>query len=72
MVSLKQIRHKKRGSQEQLSLASGLSVRTIQRIQAGGKVSTASLKCLTTTLEVEISKLEGTITVIDESIAFAI
>lgn len=66
-MNLKKFRHAKYWSQEELSLASGLSVRTIQRIEAGGTASKESLKCLSAALEVEISKLEEVVKVIDKT-----
>jgi len=54
---LKQLRISRLLSQEQLALMSGLSVRTIQRIESGQKPSIESLKCLASVLEVEISTL---------------
>jgi transcriptional regulator with XRE-family HTH domain len=51
------LRLKKGWSQQQLSEASGLSVRTIQRIEAGQPASTETLKSLAAVFEVEFSTL---------------
>jgi transcriptional regulator with XRE-family HTH domain len=51
---LKQLRLSRHLSQEQLAQMSGLSVRTIQRIESGHKASLESLKCLAAVLEVDI------------------
>jgi len=44
-------------SQEYLALHSGLSVRTIQRIEKGKRASLESLKCLAAVFETSVSKL---------------
>lgn len=54
---LKKLRYKRNWSQEQLAELSGLSVRTVQRIEGGGKASLESLKCLASVLEVDVSTL---------------
>lgn len=54
---LKQIRISRHLSQEQLAEMSGLSVRTIQRIESGRNASLESLKCLASALEIEVSTL---------------
>jgi len=55
---LKKIRHKLHLSQEQLSEKSGLSLRTIQRIESGHRVSYGTLRALATTINVDVDKLE--------------
>lgn len=45
-------------SQQQLANASGLSVRTIQRIEAGAPASVESLKALAAVFEVDFSTLQ--------------
>ena len=55
---LKQLRLSRHFSQEQLADMSGLSVRTIQRIESGQNASVESLKCLASALEVDISTLK--------------
>ena len=45
-------------SQEQLAEISGVSTRTIQRIERGGKASLESLKCLAAVFETEIPDLQ--------------
>lgn len=64
---LKQLRDKRKISQEQLALMAGLSVRTIQRIERGHKASFESLKSLASVLEVNISTLEQEIDMIDKT-----
>ena len=64
---LKQLREKRKFSQEQLALMAGLSVRTIQRIERGHKASLESLKSLASVLEVKMSTLEQEIDVIDKT-----
>jgi transcriptional regulator with XRE-family HTH domain len=54
---LKQLRLTRLLSQEQLAQMSGLSVRTIQRIESGHVPSVESLKCLASVLEVDVSTL---------------
>ncbi len=54
---LKQLRLSRLLSQEQLAQMSGLSVRTIQRIESGHTPSLESLKCLASVLEIEVSTL---------------
>ena len=54
---LKQLRLSRHLSQEQLAQMSGLSVRTIQRIESGNSPSLESLKCLASVLEVDVSTL---------------
>jgi transcriptional regulator with XRE-family HTH domain len=66
-VILKKIRERKKLSQEQLAIMSGLNVRTIQRIEAGNKASIESLKSIAAALEVNIKTLEQEITVIDKT-----
>ncbi len=44
-------------SQEQLSHMSGVSVRTIQRIERGAQATPETLKCLAAALEVDFSEL---------------
>lgn len=63
---IKKLRQRKNWSQEQLATMSGLSVRTIQRIESGNKASIESLKSLASVFEIDISKLTEEITVIDK------
>src|SRR5205814_6188705 len=50
---IQKLRLKRGWSQQQLADASGLSVRTIQRIENGAAASTESLKCLAAVFEVD-------------------
>lgn len=64
---LKKLREDKHLSQEQLATMSGLSIRTIQRIESGSRASVESLKSLASVLETSISTLEQEIIVIDKT-----
>jgi len=54
---IQKLRLKQGWSQQQLAEASGLSVRTIQRIEAGSPASIESLKCLAAVFEVDHATL---------------
>jgi transcriptional regulator with XRE-family HTH domain len=54
---VQKLRLKRGWSQQQLAEASGLSVRTIQRIEAGFPASTETLKSLAAVFEVDFSTL---------------
>ena len=56
-MSVQKLRLKHGWSQQQLADASGLSVRTVQRIEAGDPASTESLKSLAAVFEVDFSTL---------------
>lgn len=56
-MSVQKLRLKSGWSQQQLAEISGLSVRTIQRIEAGRPAGTESLKSLAAVFEVEFSTL---------------
>lgn len=66
---VQKLRLKRGWSQQQLAQASGLSTRTIQRIEAGYPASTESLKSLAAVFEVDFSTLnpEQTMTTTAES-----
>jgi transcriptional regulator with XRE-family HTH domain len=55
---IKKIRISKGWSQEQLSQFSGLSVRTIQRIERGHNAGLESLKCIAAAFDMDISRLQ--------------
>lgn len=55
---IRALRNKQGWSQEQLATASGLGLRTIQRIEAQGSISTESKVCLAATFDVELSELD--------------
>jgi len=63
---VKKLRAKKQWSQEHLALLSGLSVRTIQRVESGKSASVETLKALASVFEVDINKLTKEVTVIDK------
>lgn len=56
-MSVQKLRLKRGWSQQQLAEASGLSVRTIQRIEAGEPASAETLKSLAAVFEVHFSTL---------------
>lgn len=56
-MSVKPLRLKKGWTQEELALHSGLSTRTIQRVESGKSVGAESLKCLAAVFETSISAL---------------
>ncbi|PIE16084.1 MAG: XRE family transcriptional regulator [Rhodobacterales bacterium] len=55
---IRNLRIERGWSQEQLAEISGVSSRTIQRIERGGKASLESLKCLAAVFETPISDLK--------------
>jgi len=63
---VKKLRSQKNWSQEQLASLSGLSLRTVQRVEAGNKASLETLKSLASVFDIEISKLTEEIIVIDK------
>lgn len=56
-MSIQERRLSKGWSQEELAMHAGLSVRTIQRIESGGKAGLESLKCLAAVFETNVSTL---------------
>lgn len=63
---IKRLRTKYHYSQEQLAQMSGLSLRTIQRVESGQSASLETLKSLAAVFEVNVDTLKGDITVIDK------
>lgn len=63
---IKKLRESKSWSQEQLAIMSGLSTRTIQRIESGNKASIELLKSIAAVFEVDVLTLTKEITVIDK------
>lgn len=57
-MSFRSIREQKFLSQEKVAESSGLSLRTIQRVEAGHRVSYASLRALAGALEMDVDRLE--------------
>ena len=57
-MNLRSFRERKHLSQERLAEMSGLSLRTIQRAEAGHRVGYASLRSLAVTLEMDVDILE--------------
>jgi transcriptional regulator with XRE-family HTH domain len=66
---VRRLRDKRNWSQEQLATVSGLSLRTIQRVEAGNNASMETLKSFASVFDVEISTLTEEITVIDKNSA---
>jgi transcriptional regulator with XRE-family HTH domain len=56
-MTIQKLRVDKGWSQEELAAHSGLSVRTIQRIENGKRASLESLKCLAAVFETQVSDL---------------
>jgi transcriptional regulator with XRE-family HTH domain len=57
-VYLKQLRQHRLLSQEQVAEKSGLSLRTIQRVESGHRVGYASLRALAAVFDLDVDKLE--------------
>ncbi len=57
-MNIRELRKQKYWSQDQLAQMSGLSLRTIQRIERDQKAGLESLKALAAVFEIEISELE--------------
>lgn len=55
---IRKLRHEKGMSQEELAEAAHLSLRTIQRVEAGHRVSYASLRSLAATFDINVDLLE--------------
>ena len=60
LSDIKKLRLERHWSQEQLAEMSGLSTRTIQRIERGATPSTETLKCIAAVLEVDFQTLQET------------
>jgi transcriptional regulator with XRE-family HTH domain len=57
-MAMKQLRQDRSWSQEQLADLSGLSLRTVQRIEADNKAGYESLRALALAFEIDVSALE--------------
>jgi DNA-binding XRE family transcriptional regulator len=57
-VGIRELRRDRRWSQEQLAEFSGLSLRTVQRIEASNRAGEASLRTLAATFEIDDSALD--------------
>ncbi len=55
---IRELRQERSLSQEQLAQTTGLSLRTIQRVEAGHRVGYASLRALAATFEINVDLLE--------------
>lgn len=63
---VKKLREKKYWSQEQLANMAGLSLRIIQRVEAGNPASKETLKLLASVFEINISELTKRVKMIDK------
>ena len=63
---IKKLRENKHWSQDQLANMAGLSLRTIQRVEAGNPASKETLKSLASVFEIEISELTERVKMIDK------
>ena len=63
---VRRLREKKGWSQEQLAELSGVSLRTVQRVEAGNRASLETLKSLASVFEVKLESLTEQILVIDK------
>ena len=63
---IKTLRKKRRWSQDHLATLSGLSLRTIQRVEAGHAASMETINSLSSVFETDITKLTEEIDVIDK------
>jgi len=63
---VKKLRVQNNWSQEELAVLSGLSARTIQRVESGQSASLETLKSLASVFDVDIDRLKEKITVIDK------
>ena len=63
---VKKLREQKHWSQEQVAEMAGLSLRTIQRVEAGNPASKETLKSLASVFEIDISKLTERVKMIDK------
>lgn len=63
---IKILRSQRKISQEDLAESTGLSLRTIQRVEAGYRVSYRSLRALAKTLEIDVDELEWELYAMDK------
>ena len=56
-MSIKQRRLAKGWTQDELALHSGISARTIQRVESGQSVGSETLKCLAAVFETSVNSL---------------
>lgn len=69
-MTVRNLRREKGWSQEQLAQFSGLSVRTVQRIERGQKAGLESLKCLAAVFETDVSNLNQEQPMADNNYSF--
>lgn len=67
MLTIKKLRLQKAWSQSDLAEFSGLSIRTVQRIEKGEKPSLESLKSLAAVFDIDIAELEQKVELMDNS-----
>lgn len=66
-MSFRSWREKQLLSQERIAGMSGLSLRTVQRLEAGHRVSYASLRALATAFQVDVDQLERELYAVNKS-----
>src|SRR3984893_64347 len=66
-MNLRFLRERRPLSREQISEMSGLSLRTVQRLEAGHRVSYASLRALAANLEIDVDSLERELYAVNKS-----
>jgi len=66
-MRVKVLRQQMRLSQERLAESSGLSLRTIQRVEAGHRVGYASLRALADVFNIDVDKLELELYAVDKT-----
>lgn len=66
-MSIKELRQKKLLSQEQLAEVCGLSLRTIQRVEAGHRIGYASLRALASEFNINVESLEQELYAIEKT-----
>lgn len=66
-MEIRNLRLSRGWSQEQLAEMSGVSSRTIQRIERGGNASLESKKCIAAVFEIDISQLQKDLNMTDKT-----
>lgn len=66
-MDIKTLRHKAHLSQEDLAEKAKLSLRTIQRVESGHRVSFASLRALASTFAIDVDELERQLYSLDKA-----
>ncbi|MGH6754143.1 MAG: helix-turn-helix domain-containing protein [Bradyrhizobium sp.] len=66
-MSFRSWRERKLLSQERVAVMSGLSLRTVQRLEAGHRVSYASLRALAVAFDIDVDSLERELYAVDKA-----